>query len=37
MNVRVENKRINLGNTYFEKTYTSKTIIANANNTWLIK
>lgn len=37
MNVRVENKRTNLGNMYLENTYTNRTIIANANNTWFIK
>ena len=31
INVRVENKRINLGNIYFEKTYVNKTRILNAN------
>ena len=37
INVRVANKRTNLGNMYFENTYTSKNIIANVNTTWLIK
>lgn len=36
-NVRVAYKRTNLGSTYFEKTYTNRTIIAKANNTWLVK
>jgi len=33
MKRRVVNKRTNLGNIYFEKTYTNKTMIANANAT----
>lgn len=37
INVRVENKRTSLGKMYLENTYTNKTIIAKANNTWLIK
>lgn len=37
INVRVENKRMNLGNMYLENTYTNKTMIAKANNTWLMK
>jgi hypothetical protein len=34
---RVVNKRTNLGNMYFEQTYTNKTITVNANTTWFIK
>jgi len=34
---RVVNKRTNLGNIYFEKTYINKTMIVNANTTWFIK
>ena len=30
---RVANKRTNLGNIYFEKTYIKKTIMANAKTT----
>lgn len=37
MKRRVENKRTNLGNIYFEKTYTNKTITVNANTTWFMK
>ena len=37
MNKRVENKRTNLGNIYFENIYTNKTIIVNANITSFTK
>lgn len=37
MNKRVVNKRTNLGNMYFEKTYINKTIAVKANTTWFIK
>ena len=37
MKRRVENKRTNLGNIYFEKTYTNKTINVNVNTTWFMK
>ena len=37
INKRVENKRTNLGNMYFEKTYTNNTKTVNVNTTSLIK
>jgi len=37
INTRAENKRTNLGNTYFEKTYIRVTRTANANVTSLTK